>query len=136
MAAYELGCDHVTVLPASIKDLLSHTQMPSYRTGERDNRISDLDKPNLAYSDWIIPEPTASARRLAQLAKVDPLGPKMQADLKFASTHIDYLADGVLDEIIAQDEVTRFRLDDAVAAFKAAEEKLFAHIANVRTSLV
>jgi len=32
--------------------------------------------------------------------------------------------------------VTRFRLDDAVAAFKAAEEKLFAHIANVRTSLV
>lgn len=130
MAQRELGCDHVTILPASLHDLLSTSRMPPYQPDEHSKRF--FNDPNLVFSDWKTPDLGESTERLAKLASADPYGGKMQADFKMASTDVDYLADGVLDECNRKDEVTRWRLEDAIATFKKAEDELFEWIAEVQ----
>ena len=138
MAQSELGCAHVTVLPASLKDLLALTSMPEYSKGENEQRISSrLDEPNLALKNSTIPAETDVSSRLARLLERDPLGVKADAGndtplFTMASTEVDYLADGVLDSYNEADEATKFRLADAIETFKKAEEELFDFISNLQ----
>ncbi|OWT40794.1 transaldolase [Cryptococcus neoformans Bt1] len=136
MAQAALGCDHVTVLPASIKDLLSTSKLPPHRANDEWGaaRIyTQIDQPNLVWENWSVPDKSpAAAERLAALATADPLGGKMQKDFKIASTETDYLADGVLDEASEKDEATKFRLADAIETFKLAEDELFEFLAKLQ----
>lgn len=136
MTARELGCDHVTVLPASIRDLLANSRLPPHQPDEHTKRFrSSVDEPNLVLAEWSPPDLDVTPKLLAQLAKADPMGSKMQADFKMASTDIDYLTDGLLDECNEKDEETRWRLEDALAVFKKAEDELFEFIAKVQAGV-
>ena len=120
----ELGADQNTILIGPLTDLLATSQLPVYSKGEEwQKRMKDtLDNPNVQWADWNAPEPNASKKRMAELAKIDPLSKEMQKDFKMASTDIDYLAEGVLDKCNDEDEVTRIRLKDAIDLFHGAEE--------------
>lgn len=132
MAQLELGCDNVTVLPASIADLIASHKMPAHAAGEWSRRWNtQLDRADLEWSDW----PASSndkAARLAKLAAADPFTGTADENFKIASTDIDYLAPGVLDDFNEKDEVTKFRLADAIDTFKRGEDKLLDFIRDVQ----
>ena len=132
MAQLDLGCDHVTVLPASLEDLVSHDRLPPHLAGEWSERWkSRLDKPNLDWEEWNIPKPDKS-EVLARLATSDPMGKHAEAGFVLASTNVDHLADGVLDGLNDKDEATKFRLADALETFKSAEDQLLKFIDDIR----
>ncbi|WVQ77665.1 hypothetical protein IAR50_007354 [Cryptococcus sp. DSM 104548] len=123
MAMVELGADHATILSGCMADLLSTSRLPVYtKGGEWQVRLS-ADSPNTEWANWTPPEPAASKKRMAEMAKADPLGGLMQKDWKMASTDVDYLADGVLDKYNEEDEVTRTRLRDALVLFQGGEKE-------------
>ena len=119
-AQHELGCDHVTVMPASIMDLLAFTQLPPYREGERDARISNPDLPT-------------QTPILEEVAQDDPL--KFIPQSEAPSSHPDYLQGGELDAAIDADPVAKARLAQAMAFFVEAEEKALAFIEQLRATL-
>ncbi|AAW41950.1 transaldolase, putative [Cryptococcus deneoformans JEC21] len=123
MAMPELGVEHVTLLVGPMEDLCSTSRLPEYRKGgEWQVRVrSELDKPNVKWATWSAPEPSASKKRMAEMAKSDPYSDLMQKHWKMASTDVDYLADGVLDKYNEEDEVTKVRLRDALELFKGGE---------------
>lgn len=125
MALPELGADHATILVGCMEDLCSTSRLPEYRKGgEWQVRIrSELDKPNVKWATWSAPEPSVSKKRMAEMAKADPLSALMEKDWKMASTDVDYLEDGVLDKYNEEDEVTKVRLRDALELFKGGEEE-------------
>ena len=121
----ELGADQVTILIGSLTDLLENAQLPVYSKGnEWQKRYKDINNtPNTQWADWNAPEPKASYKRMQELSHVDPLSKVMQKDLKLADPNADYLADGVLDKMNEEDEVTRLRLKDALVLFDGAENE-------------
>jgi hypothetical protein len=135
MAQLDLGCDAVTVLPASIKDLLAHTTLPPYTVNERENRISSrsrIDQSHSVYSQWNTPKTEEMKAVMLDLAKSDPMSKIPQADFQLASTDVDYLEDGVLDEYNEKDEATKFMLKDAIDTFKKAEDAMVQYIADMQ----
>lgn len=134
MAQLDLGCNHVTVLPASLADLIAYDKLPPHRSGEWSERwVSRVDEPNLDWKEWNISKPDHS-EVLARLAHSDPFD-KQAGKFTIASTDVDYLADGVLDSFNERDEATKFRLADALETFKTAEDKLLAYIDDLRAGL-
>ena len=123
MAMKELGADQVTILIGSLTDLLENAQLPVYAKGnEWQKRYKDINNtPNIQWADWKAPETTISREKMKQLSHADPLSKVMQKDLKLADPNADYLADGVLDKMNEEDEVTRSRLKDALVLFDGAE---------------
>ncbi|ODN87426.1 transaldolase [Cryptococcus wingfieldii CBS 7118] len=123
MAMVELGADHATILSGCMADLLSTTRLPVYAKGAEWQVRLSADTPNTQWADWTPPEPVASKARMAEMAKADPLSGLMQQDWKIASTDVDYLADGVLDKLNEEDEVTKTRLRDALVLFQGGEKE-------------
>ncbi|ORX33818.1 putative transaldolase [Kockovaella imperatae] len=123
MAMKELGADQLTILIGSLTDLLTFDRLPVFVKGnEWQKRYKDIiNKPNIQWANWQAPEPTVSKKRMAELSHVDPLSKVMSKDLKLADPDVDYLADGVLDKMNEEDEVTRLRLKDALVLFDGAE---------------
>lgn len=132
MAQLELGCDSVTVLPASIADLLACHEIPSHTPGEWSRRWkTQVHQADLVWDKWPASSPDKAAR-LAALMKSDPLAGSGNKEFLLASTEVDYLAEGVLDELNENDETTKFRVADAIDTFKRGEDKLLDFIRSVQ----
>ena len=119
----ELGADQLTILIGSLTDLAESDALPVYAKGnEWQTRYKDIkNSPNIQWANWEAPEPQSSRKRMAALSNVDPASKVMQKDFKLADPDADYLADGVLDKMNEEDEVTRLRLKDALVLFDGAE---------------
>lgn len=116
----ELGADQVTIQAGCLEDLISTSRLPAYKKGEWQKRLrTKLDDPYIEWSSWT--PPPGSDKRMAEMAMSDPMGKVMQKDFKMASTDVDYLEDGVLDDYNEKDEITRVRLRDALEVFLKAE---------------
>jgi hypothetical protein len=131
-----LGADHVTVLPASLQDLLAFNEMPEYTANERGNRLrAKVDRTSPTHSPWNAPSRGELTNHLFRLlSQDDPLCNK-QASTPAVPLDRNYLADGVLDACIGADEAAAFRLKDAIDTFKRAEDEVFAYLAAIQASL-
>ena len=123
VAMVELGADSNTILIGPLTDLLQTSKLPTYKKGaEWQVRMKDvINQPHITWESWKAPEPMVSKKRMAELANVDPLSKVMTKDLELANPDTDYLADGVLDKAIEEDEAARLRLKDALTLFDGAE---------------
>lgn len=120
----ELGADQATILAGCLDDLMATSRLPAFKKGSHQKRIrADIDDPNLAYVSWSLPEASASKKRMQDLAKTDPLSKVFNKDAQIASFDADYLADGVLDKMNEEDELTKIRLRDALELFINAEKE-------------
>lgn len=119
LAQLELGCDHVTVLPGPLDDLLAASQIHPYAKGGWGRRTrSIIDQPHLILSDWKASKPT----------------PRTNGDTNAHSNggERDLLEGTVLDGLNKADPLTADLLPDALNMFTAAEEELLVYIKGMQ----
>lgn len=121
-AQVKLGADHVTVMPPSISDLLAHTELPAYRKGERDHRIS---------SSADLPPQTSTTE---EISSDDPLK-FIPDDGTVEWPYPDYLNSNTLDKAIEADPIAKGRLANALKFFEDAEDKVIEFIDEIRATL-
>lgn len=137
MAQIELGVDETTLPGGVLRDLTLATRLPEYKQGDHMRRLTkdDIDSPHFRWQDWTPPEPSVSEERMRALAKTDPLSKVMLKDVELASMDVDYLADGVLDQVIAKDQVCTIRLRDAIELFDNTEDESRRIIVDLQSQL-
>jgi hypothetical protein len=134
MAQALLGCDHVTVLPESLRDLTSFDKMPEYTKNERTERIYLRADQQAHTSPWKQPTQSEIAAHLESLlTQADSLldgSPAVEVDLGK-----NYLVDNVLDQHNMSDKATAFRLEDAIGTFKRYEHEVFQFLAGIQAEI-
>lgn len=116
-----MGCHSATISHTVLQELAKLPYDASKQPGE------GKPKPAHVYRDaGPIPE------RLKKLLTIDPLAPP-NWDGKFASTDVDYLANGgiLLDKAIEADTPSKNRLADALTLFTGGEERSKAKVEEV-----
>ena len=118
----ELGADHVTLGEPTLSDLL-HTQCPAHKAGQFKIPISDqMNQPEFIWEDWKPTVPEESKRRMAEIAKSDPVSGLMSKDFKIADPSLDYVDGNALEDAIKADEVARTGLEEGLHRFRLMEE--------------
>lgn len=136
MAQALLGCDHVTVLSESLRDLTSLNGLSAYAKNERDDRIYLLaNQQDVSLLPWKQPTQDEVANHLKSL--LDQVDPLLEGSNAVAvDLTKDYLAGDVLDELNKADKATSFRLSDALGCFKGFEEEIFGYLGGIRAEIV
>lgn len=126
LAMPALGADHVTVGPTLLEDLTSSDRLPRFHKGLwKVPTTKQMDAPGFAWEDWIPPLPSRTADHTARVTSE-------LSECQLYSSNVDYLADGVLDKLNNDDEITRDLLQDALAQFISWESKSQRHIESLQ----
>lgn len=125
LAQPELGCEHVTLHPGPIEDLLWATGQPALAGGKWKQRLAEYTP---ECTPWTAPSGPDMVKRDTQRAAHDPLGNAP------TSPGVHYLADGVLDAANDADPATKQRFEDAMACFVRAEDNVLEFIADIQRS--
>lgn len=136
MAQALLGCDHVTVLSESLRDLTSLNGLPALAKNERNDHIYLLaNHQDIPLLPWKQPTKDEIANHLKSLlSQADPLlegSPAVAVDLTK-----DYLAGNILDGHSKADKATAFRLGDALGCFKGFEDEIFGYLAGIKAEII
>lgn len=112
-----LGADHITIGRPLLDDLAEHNQLPAYQKGNWKVRVGDqVGKPGFAWEDWNPPLPNELKERIAKVVKNTEAA-------KIDSLDIDYLADGVVDKLNDEDDLTRAKLAEGLKRFTVWEKE-------------
>lgn len=138
LAMPELGADHITIGIPLLTDLSQYDALPTHQKGQWKKPLRDIpgiNEPHFIWANWNPARPDSEERRAKVLADADPAGESMSKDAELASDSVDYLQEGVLDEINQKDEVSRLRLAEGLRRFGLMEEESKKFIQGLQASL-